>query len=48
MNSVFLARREAVSTAVRERCRTEPLRRLEESGSSGYFQKWEKELIISR
>ena len=48
MNSVFPVRREAVSTAVRERYRTEPLRRLEESGISGYFQKWERELIISR
>lgn len=48
MNSVFPVRREAVSTAVRERCRIEPLRRLEESGISGYFQEWERELIISR
>ena len=48
MNSVFPVRREAVSTAVRERCKTEPLRRLQESGISGCFQEWERELLISR
>ena len=48
MNSVFPVRREAVSTAVRERCRIEPLRRLQESGISGCFQEWERELLISR
>lgn len=48
MNSVFPVRREAVSTAVRERCRIEPLRRLQESGISGCFQERERELLISR
>ena len=48
MNSVFPVRREAVSTAVRERCKIEPLRRLQESGISGCFQEWERELLISR
>lgn len=48
MNSVFPVRREAVSAAARERCKTEPLRRLEESGISGYLQEWERELLISR
>lgn len=41
-------RREATSTAVSERCRVEPLRRLEKSGINSYFQEWEREMIISR